>query len=396
MLRRVSSGRHLQRSARVAWIAALAALGCALPGTRGGGSGVEVPVVLWFDDYKEVLSGTGRQYDFLQGTPLDLVSRVGPVRCVGQANTRIVPPEAEPPHRCDGVRGDATLTCNDGRSFKLEWLSGETCGSGYGKGIDAQGHGFHLAYGGSPQRAEAIVREALTDLAGRPPLPSPSATQTAALPSVSTGTAFFASWEGVLVTNHHVIGQAQRVHVKLDDGDLLEARVIATDQANDLAILQVDAIREPLPISSDPELVKGQEVLTLGYPLVALQGQEVKATFGHVNALSGFQGDVRFAQIDVPIQPGNSGGPLLDRRGHVVGVVTSMLHPMATLQVAGVVPQNVNYALKSEHARVLLERTRERDGVTLTIEAAGGDAPERDLSELVAAIEGSVVLVVAQ
>jgi S1-C subfamily serine protease len=396
MLRGVRGGRHLLRGAHLAWIAVLAALGCALPGARGSGSAVEVPVVLWFDDYKEVLSGTGRQYDFLQGTPLDLVSQVGPVRCVGQANTRIVPPDAEPPHRCDGVRGDATLTCNDGRTFQLEWLSGETCGSGYGKGLDAQGHGFHLAYGGSPQRAEAIVREALLELAGRPPLPSPSATQTAALPSVSTGTAFFATWEGMLVTNHHVIGQAQRVHVKLDDGDLLEARVVATDQANDLAVLQVDAIREPLPIRAHPALVKGQEVLTLGYPLVALQGQESKATFGHVNALSGYQGDVRFAQIDVPIQPGNSGGPLLDRRGHVVGVVTSMLHPMATLQIAGVVPQNVNYALKSEHARVLLERTRERDGVALTLEAGDSDAPERDLSELVTAIEGSVVLVVAQ
>jgi S1-C subfamily serine protease len=395
MLRSVRGQRHLPRGAHLAWTAVLAALGCALPGVRGGGA-VEVPVVLWFDDYREVLSGTGRQYDFLQSTPLDLVSRVGPVRCVGQANTRIVPPEARPPQRCDGVRGDATLTCNDGRTFQLDWLSGETCGSGYGKGIDAQGHGFHLAYGGSPQRAEAIVREALLELAGRPPLPSPSASPSAAPAAVSTGTAFFASWEGLLVTNHHVLGEARRVHVKLDDGDLLEAKVVATDRANDLAVLQVDAIREPLPIPADPTLVKGQEVLTLGYPLVALQGQEAKATFGRVNALSGYQGDVRFAQIDVPIQPGNSGGPLLDRRGHVVGVVTSMLHPLATMQAAGVVPQNVNYAIKSEHARVLLERTRDRDGVALTLESGDSAAPERELSELVAAIEDSVVLVVAQ
>ena len=74
-----------------------------------------------------------------------------------------------------------------------------------------------------------------------------------------------------------------------------------------------------------------------------------------MNALSGLQGDDRFAQIDVPIQPGNSGGPLLTTGGEVAGIVTSMLHPLATLQLAGALPQNVNYAIKKSYILALLD-----------------------------------------
>jgi S1-C subfamily serine protease len=371
---------------------AAAALGCA---TGIGGGSEETPVVIWFDDYREVLSGTARQVDFLEPIPMDLRSRVGQVRCVGQANQRIVPPSAEPPLRCDGVRGDAMLTCSDGREIALEWMAGAKCGKGYGKGIDAHGHAFHMAYGGTPERAEAIAREALADVHDKPPLPPVAGPQSArGQPRVSTGTAFFVSWEGVLVTNHHVVGRAKRVQVKLDDGDLVEAKVLALDEKNDLALLKVDAIRTPLHVRDANALSRGQKVFTLGYPLVSLQGQEQKATFGQVNALSGYQDDKRFAQIDVPIQPGNSGGPLINERGEVVGVVTSMLHPMATMQVAGVVPQNVNYALKSDLASDLLQRTAGHGVMTLEPEPTGAGAS--DVGDLIENVEDSVVLVVAQ
>ena len=376
--------------------AALATL-LALAGCVGtSGARAPVPLVLWFDEYREVLSGEAYPYHFLQSTSLDVRSRVSGLRCVGQARPRIVPPDARPPQHCDGMRGDATLTCSDGRSFQLEWISGESCETGYGKGVDAQGRGFHLAFGGTPEHAEAIAREALDDLARRPPLPALGHPKAAKAPSLSTGTAFFVGWEGYLLTNHHVVGDDRRVHVKLDDGDSIDARVVARDAANDLALLQVDAIRQPLPLRAAHGLARGEQVLTLGYPLVALQGQEQKATFGRVNALSGFQDDERYCQVDVPIQPGNSGGPLLNTRGEVVGVVTSMLHPMATMEVAGVVPQNVNYALKSDLAHDLVERSRERAGAEVTLEPARPGASSADLSELVARIEDSVVLVVAQ
>lgn len=365
--------------------------GCALPPPGGAGDGREEPVVVWFA-HREVLVGTGRLHGFLQGITLDLRSRVNAVRCVGSAYSRVVPPDADPPRRCDGVRGDASLTCSDGRRLEVDWLSGESCAKAYGQGHDGQGHTFHLAFGGSAAQAKAIEQEALASAARKPALPPLDTPKPA---SLSTGTAFFVSWEGALLTNHHVVANAKRVQVRLDD-DLLDATVLATDSANDLALLQVEAIRTPLPLRKANALVRGQEVFTLGFPLILLQGQEQKATFGRVNALTGFQGDQRFAQVDVPIQPGNSGGPLLNHRGEVVGVVTSMLHPMATLQAAGVVPQNVNYALKSDLAHALVERTRMLREQPITLEPPADGAVDRDLASLGTAIEGSVVLVVAQ
>jgi S1-C subfamily serine protease len=221
---------------------------------------------------------------------------------------------------------------------------------------------------------------------------------------MTTGTAFFVTWEGHLVTNHHVVRGASRVQVQLGDGEFADARILAADETNDLALLHVDAIRRPLTLRSAPAVTRGEEVFTLGYPLIALQGQEQKATFGRINASTGMQGDARYAQIDVPIQPGSSGGPLIDRRGEVVGVVTSMLHPRAAMEAAGVVPQNVNYAIKGEYVRAIVERAlpsgggvalgkaAERGGSQRADRAADRPAAGPDYSQLVAEAEKSVVL----
>jgi len=92
----------------------------------------------------------------------------------------------------------------------------------------------------------------------------------------------------------------------------------------------------------------------LGYPLITIQGQEQKATFGKVNALSGIQDDIRFLQIDVPIQPSNSGGPLIDRKVRVIGVTNATLDVLNTLKESGSLPQNVNYAVKSDYIILLI------------------------------------------
>ena len=135
--------------------------------------------------------------------------------------------------------------------------------------------------------------------------------------------------------------------------------------------------------------MRGQEVFTLGYPLIQLQGQEQKATFGRVNALSGLQGNPRFIQMDVPIQPGNSGGPLIDRSGEVLAVVTSMLHQQTTYQMTGVIPQNVNYAVKSDYAWKLVDDNVE--GWSLSPH----EPEELELAELIARTTRSVVLILA-
>jgi S1-C subfamily serine protease len=102
--------------------------------------------------------------------------------------------------------------------------------------------------------------------------------------------------------------------------------------------------------------------------------------------LSGIQDDIRFLQIDVPIQPGNSGGPLLDRRGNVVGVVTATLNQVTALRASGALPQNVNYAVKSDYVIPI---------VPATVIAAQQDVV-REFPEVVRSAEAAIVLVVAR
>jgi S1-C subfamily serine protease len=194
-----------------------------------------------------------------------------------------------------------------------------------------------------------------------------------------------------MVTNFHVVKGARQLAVVTADGRTLRAEYLRGDLENDLALLKVDSQTTPLPIAPGDVLYKGQEVLALGYPLVTLQGQEVKASFGYVNARSGMNGDPAYSQIDVPIQPGNSGGPLLDRNGRVVGVVTAMLNPLMTLRVSGALPQNVNYALKSE---LVLDLLRDEFGQKWEPQSAGPAA--ENLRGLVAQSEPSVGLIISR
>jgi S1-C subfamily serine protease len=375
--------------------------GAALAGGRSpaagpsaaGGAVAPLPVVMWFDDFNEVFEGSAFEPSTLMlATRVDVRSRVGHVRCVGRVEPRIVPPEADPPRRCEGVRGDALVTCSDTRRITVEWWSEGGCGAGYGRGQDAEGHTLHLVYGGSPTSVAKISEEALAAQASKPRPPTPQADEASGREhGISTGTAFFVTWDGYLVTNQHVVSQAKHIQVKLGDGELVDAELVSGDPDNDLALLRVQAVGRPLRVLRTEALSRGDPVFTLGYPLIQLQGQEQKATFGHINALTGLQGDKRFVQIDVPIQPGNSGGPLLNQRGEVVGVVSSMLHPLATLRLAGVVPQNVNYAIKSGFAHQMV---RWKLGADWDAEVPAGESAE--LAQLIKDLEGSVVLVVAQ
>lgn len=386
----------LFRPALIASLVLLVLEGCAKNPPLPDSFGMTAPVVLWFEDYKEVLEGTATSYGSFRPSTIDVSSRIGRSRCVGITLSKVVPPDVDPPHFCDGMLGMGELSCSDGRTIQIRWAAEEACDRGYGEGQDSEGNRLRLVYGGSEKRAGVIVKDALKGQAGLPPLPlvggsdEPGASRDGTLAGASTGTAFFVSWEGHLITNHHVVSGARRVQVQLASGEALEAQILQLDEENDLALLQVEAIRRPLVVSPRSAMVRGQEVFTLGYPLITLQGQEQKATFGHVNSTTGMQGDQRFAQVDVPIQPGNSGGPLIDGEGGVVGVVTSMLHPKLTMEMAGVVPQNVNYAVKSDYVHALLQ-----SGLPGGWHSEPWEQKKRDYADLVAEAEDSVVLIIA-
>ena len=125
---------------------------------------------------------------------------------------------------------------------------------------------------------------------------------------------FLISSDGLVVTNHHVIDGANTIEVH-QGGMVHTASIVARDAANDLAILKTGINGQPLRISSARAAMRGDEVLTLGYPLTQVEGVTQKATFGRINATSAIRDDARYLQIDIPIQPGNSGGPLINNRG---------------------------------------------------------------------------------
>ncbi len=199
-----------------------------------------------------------------------------------------------------------------------------------------------------------------------------------------TGTGFFISTNGHLVTNFHVVRDRPTITVQRD-GVTYPARVIASDPANDIAILKIDAPSTPLPVGSAREVRVGEDVIALGYPLATVQGQEMRASFGRINALSGLNSDNRLLQIDTPVQPGNSGGPLIGPDGRVIAVVTARLDDLMTLRATGALPQNVSFGMRIDYIAPILPA-----GVALTNAPLTGSTADR-----VEAARRSVVYITA-
>jgi putative serine protease PepD len=123
-----------------------------------------------------------------------------------------------------------------------------------------------------------------------------------------------------VVTNQHVVGEAREVQVRLDSGRRLTGEVVETDARADLAVVRVREALTPLP-GRDARPEPGEEVFALGAPL-GLSGSVAK---GVVSAMRQDGPAAGLIQVDVPVNPGNSGGPLIDARGRVLGVTTSKL-----------------------------------------------------------------------
>ena len=116
--------------------------------------------------------------------------------------------------------------------------------------------------------------------------------------------------------------------------------------ANDVALLKVNGTCNAVPLVASGGVKLGDSIFTIGFPNTIVQGTEPKLTKGEVSSLAGIQDDPRHFQISAPVQTGNSGGPLVDRFGNVIGIVATRLGDMATLKNTGSLPQNVNYALR--------------------------------------------------
>ena len=168
----------------------------------------------------------------------------------------------------------------------------------------------------------------------------------------SFGTAFFVSKEGTALTNSHVVEQCNEIRVGLGRQEST-ARILARDEKNDLALLTT-SIKPALWATWRFLLRQGDDVVVYGFPLTGLLASGGNVVTGNVTALSGVANDSRFLQISAPVQPGNSGGPLLDRSGNVVGVVVAKLDALNVAMATGDIPQNVNFAIKGSVAAAFL------------------------------------------
>ncbi|HLT26977.1 MAG TPA: serine protease [Zeimonas sp.] len=168
---------------------------------------------------------------------------------------------------------------------------------------------------------------------------------------VSSGSGFYVATDGHLVTNHHVVDGCAR----LARGDGAPLELVASDEKHDLALLKGPAVADAAQLRVAPDAMQGEAVLTYGYPLQGVLSSAGQLGAGMVSALAGLRDHPGHLQIDVPVQPGNSGGPLLDRRGLVVGVVVAKLNALRVAQMTGDIPQNINFAVKLEPLKALLD-----------------------------------------
>jgi hypothetical protein len=176
---------------------------------------------------------------------------------------------------------------------------------------------------------------------------------------ISTGSGVVIGTKGEILTNSHVVEACQTITVKLASGSSQLSTLVARDEKNDLAVIRpagtdnsaasIAMFREGLPVRA------GDAIVALGYPLSGVLATEANVSVGNVSALAGVADDSRYLQISAPVQPGNSGGPLLDASGHLVGIVTAKLNALRVARFTGDIPENVNFALKAEVARTFLD-----------------------------------------
>jgi TPR repeat protein len=173
----------------------------------------------------------------------------------------------------------------------------------------------------------------------------------------SSGSGVVVSASGYLLTNNHVVNGC--TSLKIHDSAKLEHAVIviATDAKSDLALLKtIKPMSLPAAtFRADGSVESGESVVVLGYPLAGVLASEVNVSFGYVSATAGLADDTSKLQISAPVQPGNSGGPLLDQSGNLIGVVVSKLDALKVAKAIGDIPQNINFAVKGEIAQVFLK-----------------------------------------
>ena len=180
----------------------------------------------------------------------------------------------------------------------------------------------------------------------------PTDSQTSPPEKHATGSGFVVSAEGHVVTNNHVVEDCREVRVA-SSGNVAR---LATDTLVDLALLKTKTSQSNRATFRSGRGVRvGEDIVVAGYPLRGLLSSDVNVTKGTLSSLAGPGDDRRMIQITAPVQMGNSGGPVLDNSGNVVGVVVARLDALKMVDLTGALPQNVNFAISEGAVRAFLD-----------------------------------------
>jgi len=199
-----------------------------------------------------------------------------------------------------------------------------------------------------------------------------SGTQPSAKHLLASGSGFLLHKKGLVVTNYHVVENASKIEVIFPESEITKTAVIRLkDKNNDIAILElknfdladITAKTIPFRLANINSIKVGQEVFTLGFPLGSIMGTKSRLSAGRINSLYGLQDDPRLFQISNPLQPGNSGGPLFNNKGELVGIVVSGLNAKYFYENIGIIPQNVNFGIKGSYIENLISMMPEGDEI---------------------------------
>jgi S1-C subfamily serine protease len=282
-------------------------------------------------------------------------------------------------NRCSGdfayypgvLEGRGIIGCDDGQRATIRF-TGMSPLSGYGVGTTSNGSPVSFTYGMDRQQSARYLGLNAASMAGAAQGSTQGTTPPAATKGVGTGTGFYINRQGHVLTNAHVVDKCRELTISRQGAAAIPASVVKSDASNDLAVL----IAAPSPAVATfwpgRPVRAGEAVVAYGFPLTGTLSSGGVVTNGSVSALSGLRDDSRYLQISAPIQAGNSGGPLLDTNGNVVGVITASLGSRSRD-----VPQNVNFALKADVARTFLESA----GVPIETSGAGRDLSVADIGE---------------
>jgi S1-C subfamily serine protease len=219
--------------------------------------------------------------------------------------------------------------------------------------------------------AEQKIAQAKLAPPVRQPPPQPPAKQT---PRSGTGSGFFVSKMGHVITNAHVVENCDKVTIGDNANKQVLAELINTDRSNDLALLKLSTLEMAsaesqsliqklgivvVPLATNgllrnEDVRLGEKVLVAGYPFGEFFSNTIKVTTGVVSATRGAGDDSGQFQLDAAVQPGNSGGPIYDSSGNIVGVVISQLDKLKVAKAIGSLPENVNFGIKASTVRQFL------------------------------------------